>query len=73
LRLIIDAGATDLICDISALTYMDSTGLSIFLAAHKRHEGTGGHFIVLAPMPQVKRLFAVAGIEPFLDVRSNSS
>jgi anti-anti-sigma factor len=54
LQLAIDAGADELICDISALSYMDSVGLSVLISAHKRQEHGGGRFIVLAPMPRLR-------------------
>jgi anti-sigma B factor antagonist len=62
----IDAGVTELVLNIADLTYMDSTGLSILMGAHTRMQSAGGTFTVTAPMPIVKKLFAVTGGVPFL-------
>jgi anti-anti-sigma factor len=60
-----NAGGNCVILDIEHLTYMDSTGLSLLVVAHKRMKAAGGSFSVLAPTHIVKRLFDVAAGVPF--------
>jgi anti-anti-sigma factor len=61
-RQVIDNGATTLVCDISQLAFVDSTGLSMFLMALKRMDANGGSFTLRDPTPQVRRILDVAGI-----------
>ncbi|HEY1829594.1 MAG TPA: STAS domain-containing protein [Acidimicrobiales bacterium] len=61
-RQVIDSGATTLVCDVSELAFVDSTGLSMFLMALKRMDANGGSFALRDPTPQVRRILDVAGI-----------
>jgi anti-sigma B factor antagonist len=65
----IDSGVSEVILDVAGLTYMDSTGLSILVGAHKRLKAAGGSFTVLAPMHIVAKLFAVTDVVSCLTVR----
>jgi anti-anti-sigma factor len=55
--------------DLTELEFMDSSGLSLFLAEHRRVESLGGELIILSPCPQIRRLFEVAGLEDYFNVR----
>src|SRR3954469_22863871 len=68
LRASIDSGATSV--DLSGVTFMDSTALSILLMAAKRLDGQGP-LVVLRPSKFVRRLLdlAVPGGHPWLAVR----
>jgi anti-anti-sigma factor len=55
--------------DLSALEFMDSSGLSLFLAEHERVEMLGGELILFSPRPQVRRLFEVTGLNDLFTVR----
>ena len=59
------AGATEVILDVEHLTFMDSTGLSVLVACHRRMKAEGGTFSILAPTNIVKRLFDVTGQLPY--------
>jgi anti-anti-sigma factor len=65
-RAAIDSGARELICDLSGLAFVDSTGLSVFLSAQKRLKSLGGSFRIASPTPDVRRILDVAGVTPFL-------
>jgi anti-sigma B factor antagonist len=67
-RIAIDGGARELVCDLSELTFVDSTGLSVFLSARKRLKSLGGTFRLISPTPDVRRMLDVAGVVPFLMV-----
>jgi anti-anti-sigma factor len=60
-----DAGATEVILDVEHLTFMDSTGLSVLVACHRRMEAAGGRFSLLAPTNIVKRLLDMTGQLPY--------
>ena len=66
IQLLIESGATRFTCDIAGLRYLDSSGLSVLLMAHKRLEKLGGTLILQSPVPNVRRLFEVTGIDDYL-------
>ncbi|HVA09624.1 MAG TPA: STAS domain-containing protein [Acidimicrobiales bacterium] len=55
--------------DLADLEFVDSTGLSAIIAAHKRAEASGGELILLAPSRDMRRLFQVTGIDDYLNIR----
>ncbi|HEY3843660.1 MAG TPA: STAS domain-containing protein [Acidimicrobiales bacterium] len=67
---VIDAGIDEVVLDIEGLTYMDSTGLSVVVGANRRMRAAGGAIEIVAPTPNVARLFAVSGLTPVLTIRT---
>jgi anti-sigma B factor antagonist len=55
--------------DLSALEFMDSSGLSLVMAEHQRVELLGGELIIFSPRPQVRRLFEATGLDGLFTVR----
>jgi anti-sigma B factor antagonist len=55
--------------DLSALEFLDSIGLALFLAEHQRVESLGGELIILLPCRQVRALFEATGVNEFFNVR----
>jgi anti-sigma B factor antagonist len=55
--------------DLSALEFVDSSGLSLFVAEHQRVELLGGELIIFSPRPQVRRLFEATGLDSLFTVR----
>jgi anti-sigma B factor antagonist len=55
--------------NLAELEFIDSTGISAFVAAHKRTIERGGELILFSPRPPVRRTFEVAGVEAFLNIR----
>ena len=55
--------------DVAELEFVDSTGLSAIIAAHKRAEASGGELLVLAPSHDLRRLFEITGIDNYLNIR----
>jgi anti-sigma B factor antagonist len=53
--------------DLAEVTFMDSTGLTALLDAHRQAEGNGWSFSVRRPSPAVKRVFDLAGAGRLLD------
>jgi anti-anti-sigma factor len=52
----------EVVVDLSALTYMDSTGLSVLLALHTRCQEQGRTLRLLPGPPQVQRIFQICGL-----------
>jgi anti-sigma B factor antagonist len=68
----IDSGTADITLDLEHLTFMDSTGLSVIVGAHKRMRATGGTLSILAPTPAVVRIFRVLDNGPHLIIQENA-
>jgi anti-sigma B factor antagonist len=60
---------TELVLDISALTFIDSTGLSLIVSEHKKLKAQGSELIVLSPTRMASRLFELSGLDSILSIR----
>jgi anti-sigma B factor antagonist len=59
------------IVDLSACTYLDSTFLGGLVGLHKRHAAEPGRFAIFAPLPRRQNLFGVSRLDrilPFVEV-----
>ncbi len=65
----IDTGTSDpLVLDISELGYVDSTGLSLFIATKKRADREGRRFELSRPTADFLRLAEVTGLTEYFDL-----
>jgi stage II sporulation protein AA (anti-sigma F factor antagonist) len=62
------AADRDIVLDIGLLTFVDSTGLSLFVTLHKRLESQGRTLVLLAPTPMARRLFQITGLYDILRI-----
>jgi anti-anti-sigma factor len=61
-------GVVRVALDLTDLEFIDSTGISVIIAEHKRTASAGGELIILTPHNNVRRVFEVAGLMEVLDV-----
>jgi anti-anti-sigma factor len=66
-------GVVHVALDLSALEFIDSTGLSVVIAEHKRTAAAGGELIILTPHRNTRRVFELTGLMDVLDVLSNET
>ncbi len=59
--------------DLTALTFMDSSGLAVLIAEHKRVESLQGELIILSPRPRIRRLLELTGLDTYLTIRPETS
>ncbi|MDP2774135.1 MAG: STAS domain-containing protein [Nocardioides sp.] len=59
-------GATHVLVDLSAVTFMDSTGLGMLVAARKQARVFRGSFGLVAPSPPVARVLSLTALDKFL-------
>jgi anti-anti-sigma factor len=52
-----------LVLDLGDVSFMDSTGLKVLLATHKRVQLLGGHLALAAPGRSVRKVLAVTGLD----------
>jgi anti-sigma B factor antagonist len=61
---------TELVLDISGLTFIDSTGLSLLVSEHKKLKAQGAELVVRSPTRMAIRLFELSGLDPILSIRA---
>jgi anti-sigma B factor antagonist len=61
-------GLGRLVVDLSDLIYLDSTGLSVFVTAHKRARASGIEFCLANPNSSVRRLFKVTALDQVFEI-----
>jgi anti-sigma B factor antagonist len=54
--------------ELSELSFIDSTGLSILVEYHEKARAAGGRLVLVAPQPGVVRVFGVTGLDRHLMV-----
>ncbi len=64
----IDLGATKLIMDVSAATFIDSTTLGILVGTLKRLRRRGGNLAVVCPDPGMATIFSITGLDSMFSV-----
>src|SRR5580700_3125412 len=68
-----DDGPRRIVLDLSDLIYLDSTGLSIFVSAHKRATASDIEFCLADPNPSVARLFKITALDHFFTILDSTS
>lgn len=65
-------GAGARVCvDLSALEFIDSTGLAAIIRAHVAIDDAGGRFVVVAGPGPVRRTFTTTGVDGLLALRES--
>ena len=63
----------DVEIDCSGLTFIDSSGLGLFVAVHRACDARGAKLMIVDPSPRVSQLLELTGLNAVLDVRRNGS
>lgn len=59
-----------IILDLSEVTYMDSTGLGVFVAFYKRTVKEEAHVKLVGLSSRLLRLFEITGLSELMDIES---
>jgi anti-sigma B factor antagonist len=62
----------DVILDIGLLTFIDSTGLSLFVSQHKRLAAQGHTLTIYGPTASARRLFELSGLTDVLHIENSA-
>lgn len=62
----VKSGAAEIWLDLTHVEFMDSTGLTALVAAHRRV--SSGGFVVICPDGPVRRLMAIAGLDRVIPI-----
>lgn len=65
------SGRTDLVVDLSALTFLDSTGIGALIGIRRRAHALQGSLTLVCPTASVMKLFTIAGLEKVFDIRDD--
>jgi anti-anti-sigma factor len=60
-------GVKAILVDLSELTFLDCSGLSVFLAARHRAEANGHRLVLFGANPTARRVFELTGTERLFD------
>jgi anti-sigma B factor antagonist len=60
---LLERGATSLIVDLSAIEYIDSSGMGMLVGLKKRLADSNGNITIVGVGGRVKRVFEVTGLE----------
>jgi anti-sigma B factor antagonist len=63
--------AGSVVVDLTPVAFMDSTGLSVLLAAHKRARADGGGIRLVCPEGPVLRVLRLTGMDKVLSVHGS--
>jgi anti-sigma B factor antagonist len=63
-----DAGKTDLVVDLSAVTFLDSTAIGVLLNALRQLGARHGRLVLVCPSDRVRRPFQVTGLHDRLPI-----
>jgi anti-anti-sigma factor len=63
-------GMAKLVLDVTELSFMDSVGLSILVAGHKKAMDLGGSLVIQNPTARVQRLIEISGLTEYLNIEA---
>ena len=63
-----DLSPMELVVDLHALSFMDSTGLGVLVHALKRMRERGGELTLSAPSPSTRKLLDISGLDRIFPV-----
>ena len=66
----VDAGGY-VIADLTAVTFMDSSGVAVFVNALARARETGAELAIAGPQPRVRRVLEITGLDGMLPVHDS--
>ena len=59
--------------DIKKLSFIDSTGLSVFVSQQKKLSANGRKLVIYAPTAMARRLFQITGLGEVLTIEPSES
>ena len=62
----LSAGHGQVLLDVAAVTFIDSSGLAVLVKAHRQAQTQGASFAVVHPTPQTRKLIQVLGLDQLL-------
>lgn len=64
----VDGGSDPLVVDLSAVTFIDSTGLGVLIGARKRCIDAGRELRVVVSEPRILKVFEITGLNDLFTI-----
>lgn len=64
-----DAGCAEVVLDFTGLEFIDSSGLSVLVSAHKQLRDSGIELVISSLPPPARRIFDISGLDQVLTIR----
>ena len=71
LNKLMKAGKLELVVDLCAVSFIDSTAIGVLVAAGNRARVAGGSLTLVCDEPNVLRIFEMIGMDQFLPVHTS--
>lgn len=68
LRRLQDSGQRDIVLDLSNLQFCDSSGLSVFVQAHRDLRAAGGRLVLRSPSERLRMLLTATQLDQELEI-----
>lgn len=65
-----EKNGVNMVINLSGVSYMDSTGLGVFVGVFKNVKANGGQFKINGLSGRLQRLFEITGLADIIDVNS---
>lgn len=65
---LLEAGARELVVDLTAVDYLDSTVLGVLIGGLKRMRERDGNLRLVCPSPRIRRIFEITGLDKIFDI-----
>jgi anti-sigma B factor antagonist len=66
----LDPGFQEVVLDLSRVSFVDSTGLSLFVTAQQEMAARGGRLVMRGPCGHVRKVLEVSGVDQVLSVQA---
>jgi anti-sigma B factor antagonist len=73
IREVLDSGAKHLAVNLSAVSYLDSSGIGAIVSAFSAVKGAGGQCRFFAPSAQVLKVLKMVRLDTVLDLRQDEA
>ncbi len=70
LNALVDAGRADLVVDLTAVRFMDSTGLGLLVGVLKRIRGLDGQLQLVIDAERLLKVFRITSLDQVFTIRS---
>jgi anti-sigma B factor antagonist len=60
-------GPAEVVLDLSELTFLDSSGISVLITGQRNMNGQGRRFTVRSARPNIRKVLTISGLTEFLN------
>ncbi len=64
-------GDTQIVVDLDAVEFLDSTGLGVLVGALKRVRSSGGELYLVCTQPRIRKVFEVTGLTKVFSIHDS--